>query len=101
MSASMTLTPTTRGNTQYPTRDRCRRCSGYMAHEMCTDLESDSGQSTFWVHRCIQCGDMVDEVILRNRSLSNPGTVLVARNMNMIEKRTTVRALHESTLSGR
>ena len=60
------------------TQQSCRRCSGYMAHEMCTDLESDSGYSIFWVHRCIQCGDMVDEVILRNRSLSNPEALCVA-----------------------
>ncbi len=60
-----------------PSRQRCWRCSGYMAHEMCIDLESDSGQSTFWVLRCLQCGDMVDEVILRNRSLFNPEAMLV------------------------
>ncbi len=56
----------------------CRRCAGQMEHEMCIDLESDSGRSTFWGLRCIQCGDIVDEVILRNRSLFNPETVLVA-----------------------
>jgi hypothetical protein len=56
----------------------CRRCSGHMAHEMCIDLESDNGRSTCWAFRCIQCGDIVDEVILRNRSLFNPEGVLVA-----------------------
>jgi hypothetical protein len=56
----------------------CRRCSGYMASDMCIDLESDSGRSIFWVLRCIHCGDMVDEVILRNRSLFNPEAVLIA-----------------------
>jgi len=60
------------------TQPTCRRCSGHMEQEMCIDLESDSGRSTFWVLRCIQCGDIVDEVILRNRSLFNPETVLVA-----------------------
>lgn len=60
------------------TRQSCTRCSGHMTYEMCIDLESDSGCSTCWVLRCIQCGDMVDEVILRNRSLFNPQAVLVA-----------------------
>lgn len=60
------------------TRQSCERCSGYMEHEMCIDLESDSGFCTFWVLRCLQCGDMVDETILRNRSLTNPEAVLVA-----------------------
>ncbi len=49
----------------------CERCSGYMAPDMCTDLQSDSGQCNFWALRCVQCGDIVDEVILRNRSRSN------------------------------
>lgn len=60
------------------TRESCTRCYGYLAHEMCTDFESDSGVSTFWVHRCIQCGDVTDEVILRNRSSSNAEAVCVA-----------------------
>ena len=46
------------------------RCNGHMEQEMCMDLESDSGYSTCWVLRCLQCGDMVDETILKNRSLS-------------------------------
>ena len=60
------------------TQQSCKRCSGYMEHEMCIDLENDSGYSTCWVLRCVQCGDMVDETILRNRSLFNPEAVLVA-----------------------
>ena len=66
------------GTTKKFTWNSCTRCSGHMAHEMCIDLESDSGHSTFWALRCIQCGDMVDEVILRNRCLFNPEPVLVA-----------------------
>ena len=64
--------------TTKPTRQSCRRCSGYMAHEMFTDLECGIRLSTSWVHRCIQCGDMIDEVILRNRSLSNREALCVA-----------------------
>lgn len=47
----------------------CNRCSGCLEHEMCIDLESDTGCCTFWVLRCLQCGDIVDETILRNRAL--------------------------------
>ena len=64
--------------TKKSTRPSCWRCSGYLAYEMCIDLESDSGRCNFWVLRCLQCGDLVDEVILRNRSLSNPEAVFVA-----------------------
>lgn len=72
------LSQTAGVTTKNSTGQSCRRCSGYMANDMCIDLESDSGRSIFWVLRCIQCGDMVDEVILRNRSLFNPETVLTA-----------------------
>jgi len=57
------------------TQQSCKRCSGYMVHEMCIDLENDSGYCTCWVLRCLQCGDLVDEAILRNRSVFNPETV--------------------------
>lgn len=56
----------------------CERCSGYMAPDMCADLQSDSGQCNFWALRCVQCGDIVDEVILRNRSRSNHNTVFIS-----------------------
>ncbi len=52
-------------------QNNCTRCSGQMTHEMCTDLQSDSGRINFWAFRCIQCGDIVDEVIMRNRSRSS------------------------------
>ena len=61
--------------TQESTRQSCTRCKGYLVHDICADLESDSGVSAFWVHRCIQCGDVTDEVILRNRCVSNTETV--------------------------
>lgn len=64
--------------TQKSGPQRCSRCSGYMVREICSDLERDIGPSTFWVHRCIQCGDIVDEMILRHRSLSNPEALCVA-----------------------
>lgn len=64
--------------TKKSTQQSCRRCSGYVIHELCMDLNSDSGSSTFWAHRCIQCGDMSDEVILRNRSLSSPEAMSAA-----------------------
>ncbi|MEO7864219.1 MAG: hypothetical protein ABIU05_28060 [Nitrospirales bacterium] len=56
----------------------CTRCRGYLAPEICTDLESDNGESIFRALRCIQCGDIVDEVILQNRFSCNPEIELVA-----------------------
>ena len=71
------LSETAGMNSKMSRQPSCRRCNGHMEHEMCIDLESDSGQTAFWVLRCIHCGDIVDEVILRNRSLFNPETILV------------------------
>lgn len=56
----------------------CKRCSGCLERDMCIDLESDTGYCTIWVLRCVQCGDMVDETILRNRALSHSDAALVA-----------------------
>lgn len=45
----------------------CGRCSGLMVLEHCTDLLELSGDIDFLAFRCLQCGDVVDPVILRNR----------------------------------
>ena len=41
--------------------DRCPRCSGLMVAEWCEDLSDYSGQ------RCVQCGELIDPVIMQNR----------------------------------
>lgn len=41
--------------------DRCPRCSGLMVAEWCEDL------SDYRAQRCVQCGEVIDPVILRNR----------------------------------
>ena len=40
-----------------------------MIGERCMDIGESLGGYWFWAMRCIQCGDIVDEVILRNRQL--------------------------------
>lgn len=46
----------------------CRRCGGLMVQEHCTDLLDDTGQLDFRARRCVQCGEVVDPVILHNRA---------------------------------
>ncbi len=41
--------------------DRCPRCSGLMVAEWCEDLSNYSAQ------RCVQCGELIDPVIMVNR----------------------------------
>jgi hypothetical protein len=43
--------------------DCCPRCGGLMVAEWCQDLSNYSGQ------RCVQCGELIDPVILENRRL--------------------------------
>jgi hypothetical protein len=56
--------------------DRCPRCSGLMVAEWCEDL------SDYRAQRCVQCGEVVDPVILHNRgALQRPMTTQLAGKM--------------------
>ena len=49
--------------TRIHSTDRCPRCSGLMVAEWCEDL------SDYTAQRCVQCGEVIDPVILRNRGI--------------------------------
>ena len=49
----------------------CTRCRGLMVGEYCQDL-LESGHSRMWAWRCIGCGNIVDPLILKNRSSHPP-----------------------------
>jgi hypothetical protein len=54
----------------------CVRCGGLMVREFCTDLLNSTGELDFATARCVQCGDVIDPVIRRNRHLQQmAGTV--------------------------
>ena len=56
--------------------DRCPRCSGLMIAEWCEDL------SDYRAQRCVQCGEVIDPVILHNRgALQGPMTTQFAGKM--------------------
>jgi len=56
--------------------DRCPRCSGLMVAEWCEDL------SDYRAQRCVQCGEIVDPVILHNRGMpQGPMPTQLARKM--------------------
>ncbi len=40
-----------------------------MVNEVCIDLLNSTSELECTARRCIQCGDLIDAVILRNRSL--------------------------------
>jgi predicted RNA-binding Zn-ribbon protein involved in translation (DUF1610 family) len=53
----------------------CPRCGGLFIKESLFDLYDETGQMRRWALRCVQCGDVVDSLILKNRAceeLPNP-----------------------------
>lgn len=48
---------------------KCRRCGGFLVddHSMDLDLRHIEGRFSLWAMRCVQCGDIIDETIFRNR----------------------------------
>ena len=52
---------------------RCFRCGGLMIIEQCFDFLDSTGHLDFLAHRCVQCGDLVDSTILKNRRLQHSG----------------------------
>lgn len=50
-----------------PAEADCPRCLGLMTKAFFADLEDDTGEYGFWALRCMQCGEVIDPIILRNR----------------------------------
>ena len=51
-------------------RSICLRCGGLMVNDVSLDLLSGSTGLECATKRCVQCGDILDPVILRNRRIS-------------------------------
>ena len=47
----------------------CPRCHGLMVAEFSMDLLHGNGELEFLASRCVQCGEVVDPVILKNRRI--------------------------------
>ena len=45
----------------------CTRCGGLMVQDFCLDVLGSIGEGECAETRCVQCGEVVDPVILRNR----------------------------------
>ena len=45
----------------------CSRCGGLLVSDFCMDLLNSTGELEFAAKRCVQCGEVVDPVIERNR----------------------------------
>jgi hypothetical protein len=45
----------------------CIRCGGLMVPEFCIDLLNSTGELDCEARRCVQCGEIVDSLVLQNR----------------------------------
>lgn len=45
---------------------RCQRCQGYMVRDQFMDILNVSGELDFKGWRCLNCGDIVDPVIVHH-----------------------------------
>jgi len=61
----------------------CHRCGGLMVGEFCMDLLSSTGELEFLAFRCLQCGDVVDPVILQNRRRQQEAMVAKAPRISV------------------
>jgi len=69
-------TETTAGSwTRMLATDACPRCGGLLVRAPFVDLLEDGARPDHAARRCVQCGEVVDPIILRNRSPRRSGTV--------------------------
>ena len=74
----------------------CKRCGGLLIREGLFDLFDDTGQMRRWARRCVQCGDIVDSLILKHRM----GAELPALKLLSRRRWTGVEALVRKPLHG-
>ena len=78
MTLQQSIEVATRNWASIHNRGRCPRCSGLMVDEWYQDLSDNRAQ------RCVQCGEMIDPVILRNRgALYGPVATDLAGKMSL------------------
>jgi hypothetical protein len=53
----------------------CPRCGGLLVREPFADLWEDGARPDHAARRCVQCGEIIDPIILRNRSPRRSSTV--------------------------
>ena len=76
-----------------PHESMCARCGGLMVTDFYMDLLFCIGETEFAAQRCVQCGEIVDPVILRNRgTIQEPVT---AQPTGTMMPNNHVRNVHE------
>lgn len=61
----------------------CQRCQGLLVREFCMDIHDGTGENGFWAARCLQCGELLDPLILHHRT-SRPEAALAGRSRQQL-----------------
>jgi ribosomal protein S27AE len=61
----------------------CPRCGGFMVNEVSMDLWNSTSELECATKRCVQCGDILDPVILRNRRIRQEPMALRTAERNL------------------
>lgn len=48
----------------------CKRCGGLFVEGYCLDVNNPEGQLWITTKKCIQCGNVIDPIILKNQEAS-------------------------------
>ena len=51
----------------------CTRCRGCMIRDQFMDLRDDTGQLNFFAWRCLNCGEVLDGIVLKHRTILQAG----------------------------
>ena len=49
----------------------CSRCGGFLVRSFCVSPDQGTAEFQILVWKCLQCGDVFDATILKNRRLSH------------------------------
>ncbi len=67
----------------------CRRCHGLMVREQYCDLDEPVEGACLDAYRCLQCGEIVDAVILSNRQQVAESPRLIRRTQARLPRLTS------------
>jgi hypothetical protein len=63
---------------------RCQRCQGYMVRDQFMDILNVSGELDFKGWRCLNCGDIVDPVIVHHHLSVGSATAKARRRWSSV-----------------
>ena len=83
-------------STNEPVDRNCPRCGGLLVLHICMDLYNTGDELESPARRCVQCGEVLDTVILRNRRLRYESSVAHRAQTTSFSQKTHVAELNKA-----